>query len=207
MDFLWKCSPKKPKLEPPAAYIWPRSESVSFSDLCMTFYLLMRTGWSHSVMIDKSVLISCKATLMQGRYTWRNNQVLKELAEYIQFNANMGKRRHPESENDFHSAGNGRTWPTTFCAGDANRVYRASQTIGSDLQTFRDVTFNRNYQQNRFEVRHRTLLLEGKRNPPEWTHWALRKSNRRDSCLQDRKHGDMARELREAVFRTDVFAV
>ena len=50
------------------------------------------------------VLSSCKTALTQGRYTWRHNQVLKELAEAVQFNANKHRVRHPEAEAVFHTA-------------------------------------------------------------------------------------------------------
>ena len=56
------------------------------------------------------VLSSCNAALTQGRYTWRHNQVLKVLADAVQFNAtkfNTAKNRtmYSEPETVFHTAG------------------------------------------------------------------------------------------------------
>ena len=64
------------------------------------------------------VLSSCNAALTQGRYTWRHNQVLKVLANAVQFNATLfnsikNRTRHPEPETVFLTAGSKKTWPTT----------------------------------------------------------------------------------------------
>ena len=60
------------------------------------------------------VLSSCRAALSQGRYTWRHNQVLKVLAEAIEFNLAMGTtRRQPERQILFQKAGGVGSWPIT----------------------------------------------------------------------------------------------
>ena len=59
------------------------------------------------------MLSSCKAALTQGRYTWRHNQVLKELAEAVEFNLNMEQKRRPEPPVLFKKAGGNGTWPET----------------------------------------------------------------------------------------------
>lgn len=59
------------------------------------------------------VLSSCKAALTQGRYTWRHNQVLKVLAEAVEFNIVMDKKRRPEPPVLFKKAGGKGIWPET----------------------------------------------------------------------------------------------
>ena len=66
------------------------------------------------------VLSSCTTALAQGRYTWRHNQVLKELADAVQFNIAQGKFSRQEAGTVFHTA-SGKTWPTTKALPKARR--------------------------------------------------------------------------------------
>ena len=57
------------------------------------------------------VLSSCKTALSQGRYTWRHNQVLRELAEAVEFNMVMDKKCSSKPPVLFKKAGGKGTWP------------------------------------------------------------------------------------------------
>ena len=57
------------------------------------------------------VLSSCKTALSQGSYTWRHNQVLRELAEAVEFNMVMDKKCSSKPPVLFKKAGGKGTWP------------------------------------------------------------------------------------------------
>ena len=58
------------------------------------------------------VLSSCKTALSQGRYTWRHNQVLKELADVVSTAADTNNPAKPQATAImFRAAGGKETWP------------------------------------------------------------------------------------------------
>ena len=61
------------------------------------------------------VLSSCKVALAQGRYTWRHNQVLKEIVQAVWASTNTakGKLRTPNAIPMFITAGGNKAWPKT----------------------------------------------------------------------------------------------
>ena len=68
----------------------------------------------HEKQTVEHVLSSCKVALAQGRYTWRHNQVLKEIAEAVWARANTAKSsvRIPTIPM-FTTAGGNKSWPRT----------------------------------------------------------------------------------------------
>ena len=69
----------------------------------------------HKKQTVEHVLSSCHVALAQGRYTWRHNQVLKELAQTVETRAMTKKRsdRTPRATVVFYSTGGKRSWPTS----------------------------------------------------------------------------------------------
>ena len=73
------------------------------------------------------VLSSCKTALSSGRYTWRHNQVLKEVAQVV---SDVQGNTTPESINQcFYSAKRSRTWPENFVS---QKVMRRGLLDGAD---------------------------------------------------------------------------
>eukprot|EP00745_Piridium_sociabile_P013033 TRINITY_DN19587_c0_g2_i5.p1 TRINITY_DN19587_c0_g2~~TRINITY_DN19587_c0_g2_i5.p1 ORF type:complete len:145 (-),score=28.54 TRINITY_DN19587_c0_g2_i5:650-1084(-) len=65
------------------------------------------------------VLSSCKVALAQGRYTWRHNQVLKEIA--LAICTARGKITLPEAPATFYTAGGSKMWPETAVTSRAKK--------------------------------------------------------------------------------------
>ena len=67
----------------------------------------------HKKQTVEHVLSSCNVALTQGRYTWRHNQVLKEIEQAVQMSTFLEKRKAmtPRQTTLFYSAGRKRTWP------------------------------------------------------------------------------------------------
>ena len=69
------------------------------------------------------VLSSCKVALAQGRYTWRHNQVLKEIVYAITDHvcSAAGHTMPSEASATFYSAGGSKIWPDTAAAFKAHK--------------------------------------------------------------------------------------
>ena len=69
----------------------------------------------HKKQTVEHVLSSCQVALTQGRYTWRHNEVLKEIAQTVETRTMTKKRsvRTPRAPQVFFSAGGKTSWPMT----------------------------------------------------------------------------------------------
>ena len=156
------------------------------------------------------VLSSCKAALTQGRYTWRHNQVLRELAEAVEYNIVSGKRRHPEPPIQFQKAGGTGTWPTTTI--QSKIVTKGLLSEADDWECAADL--------QEWSTCYPEVIKKTGLRPDIVLHSATAKEillieltvpyeSRIDDAhvYKTHKYSDLAKELREAGFKTKVFAV
>ena len=157
------------------------------------------------------VLSSCRAALTQGRYTWRHNQVLKVLAEAVEFNIAMGtSRRRQEPKILFQKEGGGGSWPIT----SAPSKYRSTGLLSeaddwecaADLQEwttgYPDVI-------KRSGLRPDIVLHSKSAMEILLIELTVPYESRIDDAhvYKTEKYSDLAKELQEAGFKTRVFAV
>ena len=157
------------------------------------------------------VLSSCRASLTQGRYTWRHNQVLKVLAEAVEFNIAMGtKSRHPEPQTVFQKAGGGGAWPITsapskYCS--TGLLSKAEDwECAADLQEW---TTGYPEVVKRSGLRPDIVVHSKSAMEIILIELTVPYESRIDNAhvYKTEKYIDLAKELEEAGFKTKVFAV
>ena len=155
------------------------------------------------------VLSSCKTALSQGRYTWRHNQVLKELAEAVQFNVTKGRGSRPEQGTVFRAEGGSKTWPTANVLPKARKQQLLKEA--DDWQCSADLPeWNQ----------HPVIIQESGMRPDIVVHSEKAKEyllieltvpyeSRIDAAhaYKTEKYADLAQSLRNAGFQTRVYAV
>ena len=155
------------------------------------------------------VLSSCRTALTQGRYTWRHNQVLKELAEAVQFNATKSRTRLPEPETVFHSAGQEKRWPTSsyLCRPCKPRLLSAADdwVCAADLpgwNLYPEII-------SKTGLRPDIVLHSQKAKEILLIELTVPYESRIEEAhgFKMEKYADLARDLREAGLQTSVFAV
>ena len=155
------------------------------------------------------VLSSCRTALTQGRYTWRHNQVLKELAEAVQFNATKSRVRLPEPETVFHSAGQKKRWPTSshLCRPCKPGLLSAAD----DWECAADLPGWNLYPEiiSKTGLRPDIVLHSQKAKEILLIELTVPYESRIEEAhgFKMEKYADLARDLREAGLQTSVFAV
>lgn len=155
------------------------------------------------------VLSSCKAALTQGRYTWRHNQVLKELAEAVEFNTTKSRTGRPEPCTQFLAAGGKKTWPPSIIAPRSSRQGLLSEA--DDWECATDLPERNNYPEVIRETGLRPDIVLHSQNAKEILLIELTvpyETRIEDAhAYKTEKYADLVQHLRKAGFRTKVFAV
>ena len=155
------------------------------------------------------VLSSCKTALTQGRYTWRHNQVLKELAEAIKFNVSKRQVIRTGQETVFLTAGGKKSWPT------AKSLCRpVSQNLlgkADDWECAADLPDWNRYPEiiKRTGMRPDIVLHSQKAKEVLLIELTVPYESRSEAAhaYKTEKYADLAKGLREAGFQAQVFAV
>ena len=155
------------------------------------------------------VLSSCKTALAEGRYTWRHNQVLRELAEAVQFNVEKGRYSLAEQGTVFQSEGGRKTWPAAEALPKARRQELLKEA--SDWECSADLPGWNQYPESIKEsgLRPDIVLHSEKAKQFVLIELTVPYESRIEAAhiYKTEKYADLAQSLRNAGFQARVHAI
>ena len=157
------------------------------------------------------VLSSCKVALSQGRYTWRHNQVLKEIVYAItdHLSSATGYTTSSEAPATFYSAGGSKIWPNTTAAYKAQKQNLLDRA--DDWECSADLPEWKNYPETIREsgMRPDVVLYSQSSKQMILIELTVPYESRMDEAniYKTEKYASLAKSLMEAGFRARVLAI